>query len=487
MKLGILHVSDLHRDPSNPISNSSLLDSLERDRERYRAETPPIREPNLIIVSGDLVYGVAQDSKDPDRELAEQYQQAEDFLVRLCKSFVGGQRERVIIVPGNHDISLPHSLRSMKRENFNPAHPSAKKILAEWHQRLSAPNSLVRWSWEEMCFLEISDKDIYRARLKAFSDFYERFYGGARKYELAPEQQYHIFDYPDVFLVFAAFNSCCNNDPLNRQGAIHPDCIAEAARELRLAKYSKRIRIAVWHHNTSGPPLRSDYLDSGVLQVLIDSEFSIGFHGHQHKPQFIDEKFQFGSSRKITIVSAGTLCAGPKALPPGHARAYNLLEIDTEMFKARLHLRTMQNENFEQPIWAPGHFPSSMTSFVDFDVQAPLPPSRSASADIGRAEALIRKKSFEEAISLLKPIAASNSLARRLLLECYVSADRTKELVEGFYPPEANNEIIYVADALWAENKRDLLVEMLASNIVRTSTNPAVVEVLQKYQKRLNR
>src|SRR3989442_4633156 len=111
MKLTILHISDLHRDPANPISNSSLLDSLERDRVRYRNEEPPIGEPNLIIVSGDLVYGITEDSKDPDHELAQQYEQAEDFLIKLASSFVKGERERIILVPGNHDVSLYHSMQ----------------------------------------------------------------------------------------------------------------------------------------------------------------------------------------------------------------------------------------------------------------------------------------------------------------------------------------------------------------------------------------
>jgi hypothetical protein len=259
----------------------------------------------------------------------------------------------------------------------------------------------------------------------------------------------------------------------------------DAARELRQSRYSNRIRMAVWHHNTSGPPLRTDYLDSAVLQVLIDSNFSIGFHGHQHKAQFIDEKFQFGSNRKITVVSAGTLCAGPKALPPGHARAYNLVEIDSQTFKARLHTRAMQNESFEQPIWAPGHFPSSMTSFVEFDVQPPQPNLGAATAEIGAAEHLVRMKKFGEAIPLLKPLAPANPIARRFLLECYLSLDRTKDLAEEFYPPAADNEIIYVADALWAENKRELLGQMLNSDFVRASSNPAVIEVVSKYKERL--
>jgi len=436
-------------------------------------------------VSGDLVYGVAKYSADPDGELARQYEQAEDFLVGLCKAFVQGDRRRVVLVPGNHDVSLPRAIRSMKKLDLDPANPSAKEILGEWLRRMNAPNSLVRWSWEDLCCYEVADSGLYLARLQAFSRFYERFYAGARKYDLAPEQQYHIFDYPEYYLAIAGFNSCCNNDPLNRQGVIHPDCIAAAARELRQGKYANRIRMAVWHHNTSGPPLRSDYLDSGVLQILIDSGFSVGFHGHQHKAQFIDEKFQFGSDRKITIVSAGTLCAGPKALPPGHARAYNLLEIDTKAMKARLHLRTMQNESFEQPIWGQGRFPSSLASYVEFAIQPPPPAPPGAAAEIAKAEALIRKKEFDGAIAVLRPLAAPGSIARRMLLECYAVGDRTKELCEEFYPPESENEVIYVADALWSEKRRERLLELLSLDLVLKSTNPAVKEVVQKYSERL--
>ena len=37
MKLSVLHISDLHRDPENPIRNDVLLDSLENDRRHYTA------------------------------------------------------------------------------------------------------------------------------------------------------------------------------------------------------------------------------------------------------------------------------------------------------------------------------------------------------------------------------------------------------------------------------------------------------------------
>jgi len=56
MNLSVLHISDLHRDPANPIRNQVLLDSLERDRDRYTSnEDPHIKPPNLIIVSGNII------------------------------------------------------------------------------------------------------------------------------------------------------------------------------------------------------------------------------------------------------------------------------------------------------------------------------------------------------------------------------------------------------------------------------------------------
>jgi 3',5'-cyclic AMP phosphodiesterase CpdA len=101
MKLSMLHISDLHRDPDNPIRNDVLLDSLENDRRHYSAEeTPRIRSPDMIIVSGDIIQGIRPDAPDPEKRLREQYQEALDFLAQLTDRFVGGDRNRVIVVPG---------------------------------------------------------------------------------------------------------------------------------------------------------------------------------------------------------------------------------------------------------------------------------------------------------------------------------------------------------------------------------------------------
>src|SRR3990172_5235492 len=121
MKLSVLHISDLHRDPDNPIRNDVLLDSLDNDRRHYTAEeTPAVRSPDLIIVSGDIVDGVRADTPDPERALSEQYKEALAFLARLTDRFLAGERSRVIVVPGNHDVSAYHFEKSLRRVEILP-------------------------------------------------------------------------------------------------------------------------------------------------------------------------------------------------------------------------------------------------------------------------------------------------------------------------------------------------------------------------------
>src|ERR1700674_3846482 len=107
MRFSILHISDLHRDLRDEVANGPLLDSLARDVERCSEQAPAILRPSACIVSGDLVYGVRPDAVGATEELERQYAQAEDFLNRLTDTFFGGDRGRVVLMPGNHDVSYP--------------------------------------------------------------------------------------------------------------------------------------------------------------------------------------------------------------------------------------------------------------------------------------------------------------------------------------------------------------------------------------------
>lgn len=90
MTLSVLQISDLRRDQVNPIGNQVLIDSLQRDRDRYSTkEEPNISRPNLIIVNGDIVQGVTHGTHDAEAKLQHQYDEAHAFLTDLADQFVG--------------------------------------------------------------------------------------------------------------------------------------------------------------------------------------------------------------------------------------------------------------------------------------------------------------------------------------------------------------------------------------------------------------
>ena len=106
MKLSILHISDLHCDPDGPMNRAMLLESLKRDRDKYsREEDPLVSAPDIIIVSGDVVQGVKSGVPNAQTLVKQQYEEALVFLEELTSEFVSGDRQRVVVVPGNHDVN----------------------------------------------------------------------------------------------------------------------------------------------------------------------------------------------------------------------------------------------------------------------------------------------------------------------------------------------------------------------------------------------
>ncbi len=488
MILTILHISDLHRDPQNQTTNTALLNSLLRDRDRYTTEDPQIKSPDLVVISGDIVQGVESDRSDSLAEVQRQYDDAYDLLSRLAEDLLDGNKEKVIVVPGNHDVFSPYFLKSVKALNVDRNAPGVRKLV----QQIFSPMAPFRWSWKMLDVFEIVDEKKYLRRLEPFCDFYARFYEGRRSMDINPEEQYDIFDYPEYNVTFAAFSSCFNNDLFNREGQIHPVCLANAGKDVNHWQYNDRIRLAVWHHNTSGAPAQSGYMDADTLQILIDNGFSVGFHGHQHRSQFIDERFKAGTKRKITVIGASTLCGGPSMLPSGQRRSYNIFELDTGSLSGTLHIREMQNNSFMSPVWGPCTFPSSLSSLLKVEVQAPPAPLSAGTGDthlLAEAEAKLRARQYDEAIGLLLPLVGRNELARRLLLECLGKKDDkdSNELtIKHFDRPSSTTEIVYLFDALWTEQKHERLRELLASAQVAESSDPTVIDIRRKYLARLD-
>ena len=256
---------------------------------------------------------------------------------------------------------------------------------------------------------------------------------------------------------------------------------------MRQPSYQDRLRIAVWHHNVEGPPTHSDYMDPDLIQNLIDRGFSLGFHGHQHRPQFLDTRFRHGIDRKITVISAGTLCGGASFR---HGRAYNVVELDTVNRTGRLHVREMQNDNLSLPIWGRRALPPNTSAYYDFEYDPPPAPAvhRNANtAALTEAQRLYDLADYRNAADVLARVAVSDDLARPLLLDCLVKLKDMPELIARFDPPASEAEAIHVMDAVWAEGMRDRLREVLTLPLIAESADPSIIEIRKKYAGRLSR
>jgi hypothetical protein len=213
MELSILHISDLHRDSGSVVTTASLLESLRLDRSRHLAKG--LIAPHVAVVSGDIVYGVTDESQTG--ELQRQYEEALGLLIGLADEFFNGDRERVILIPGNHDVSHPHVLRSLAPVPL-PKDPTKRRILAEQLREIGSP---LRWDARDFVVRRIDDPETYARRFEPFAGFYERFYEGRRTFPIEPDQQVGVHCFPELDLIVVGYSSCCDNDLFNRSGRVH--------------------------------------------------------------------------------------------------------------------------------------------------------------------------------------------------------------------------------------------------------------------------
>lgn len=479
--ISILHISDLHRSKGFEITNSSLLASLVNDKDKYTVnEAPQIKAPDLIIVSGDVIRG----SIKPDgseAEVQEQYLEALEFLNELTKHFLGGDKKRLIVIPGNHDVDWKFSKNSMTKIEKDMVFDTPDNVKNQLLKDAINQNSKVRWNWRDLSFYEITDYEKYHKRLEAFSNFYSAIYNSERQYSLDPSKQHDIFDYPLFNLTVVAFNSCFNNDHLRLVGDINPECIANASMTLRDYKKKGRLILATWHHNTKGLPYDSNYMDNSKLKNFIDSEIAIGFHGHQHKTELIHDYSDVVEQKKIIVFSAGTLCGGPNELPVGNNRQYNLVEIDwgndsDDFINVQLHTREKTDSSSSQnPIWKPGRIDSVLVSHHTIKITKPKQPD--SGILLIEIEQLMQRKNFIEAKQRLLNLDLNDDFVRTFLIECIIQTEDFELALKVFTEPKTDGEMIAVLNAAKQTNNKAKMKELLSVAKTFASSNAPIKEL----------
>lgn len=443
----ILHISDLHRSPHDPISNAELISALVGDRDRYIHENPKITVPEAIVVCGDIIQGVPLGTNDHEAQLVQQYTVAEEFLDELVRRFLDGDRSRLVMVPGNHDIDW-----NTANKAFEPVDP--KDIPYNLASVLYADRSDYRLDWKSLTLLRIADRSLYEQRLNAFWSFFEKFYAGlSGLLSVHPRADANLFSLCDGRIGVAAFNSCDNNDCYAFHGLIRKEAIARSHLNLNDSAHVFDLRIAVWHHSIEGPPYRTDYMDLDIVRGMIGRGFRLGLYGHQHKTQITPQQIWLPDRERMAVVSAGSLCAGSQELPTGINRQYNVLEISPDFRSVRVHVRAMSVAN----LFSRGHLPEfGGTTFADLDWESPKnpvggtvnPEAARTRLVVEEAEIAAKTGNPARAVELLRGTnLPEGSYERQLLLAAASDAKDWPTIIKVTTTPDTIQELVQRVEA----------------------------------------
>lgn len=457
----LLHISDLHRSTKDPIENETLLEALLADRDRYFVETPIVPTPDAAIVSGDIIQGVTLDAPNFAAELSRQYEVAHEFLARLADRFFDGDRRRVVLVPGNHDVCWNTALASMK--SLVPEEPRVKA-----YSGLFRASSNMRWDWKSRTIFKIEDAAVYRGRLDAYWDFVERFYSGAGlEHPIDRSRGFNLFELDGGRIVVAALESIHGNDCFCRHGAIEPSVLAKCALTIRDLKQQPILRIATWHHSFQGPPHGDDYMDIASVHEMVGNGFRLGFHGHQHQAEAGAQAIHLPQKLSMGISSAGSLCAGQEELPRGVNREYNVVVVNDGYTSARVHVREMtQGNHFGRC----GRGPFRVDGFVDLSWElpvsavggAPVSRKRFAAEIVLNAEEALHSGHTENALQFLEEIEGTlEGHARQLYLEAVRRLAQFDKVIGLLQEPKTVSEYIELFGAYIAVKDFDAAAALL--------------------------
>lgn len=481
----ILHVSDLHRSKEEPVDNHSLLAALLADYDRYAGETPQIPPPHAIVVSGDIVQGACIGAQGWQQSMMDQYNVADSFLTALCDRFLDGDRSRMVIVPGNHDICWNTSYLAMKQVPDKEYPSNLYEVLVE-------PESAYRWSWSEQALFRIVDMAAYKERTGYYWDFVESFYNGVSlPVSIDRGRGFQLFEFCDRRVVVSAFDSITGNDCFNFSGALPRGSVGQCAIALRDSERSYDLKIAVWHHSIQGPPNRSDYMDVSQVQEMIGHGFQLGLHGHQHIAGTQTQFVHLDQSRSMAIVGAGSLCAGTRELPRGVNRQYNLIVIDEDFLSARVHVREMVegeqftrkrngvfSEGFVRVNWQP------TTDIMGRRIDAQAENERRA---IVNAEEALNDGRPYDVIEVLKDVDISSELhARKLMIEALRIQKDWQKLIAILQNQYNIEETVILVSALVESNSLEDAQTILdsAAEIDRATRDALQNEIEIKKMKR---
>ena len=456
----ILHLSDLHRHAGSSLSNEELISSLLQDRDRYMKGTTPIEAPSAIVVSGDIIQGVGLGEEGFPKEIRCQYDFAEELLDKLARNFLEGDRSRLVMVPGNHDVDWNMAFQAMEPVTKN-------KIPLELETALHEEDSDYRWDWRTQTLFRIVNPERYEKRMDAYWSFFERFYRDVPASSVKKlDRDVCLFSLYGGRIGVVAYNSCHRNDCFAYHGMIDHRAIARSHMTLRNSD-TFELYMAVWHHNIEGPPYRVDYMNINTVRTMIGLGFRLGLYGHQHKAQANPCEIRLPDKESMAAISAGSLCAADNELPQNVSRQYNILEISSDLCEVRIHVREMNAAK----LFAKAYLPQfGGNSYVKLPLTSHRNPAGTSintqdkrrGALISTAEKEISDGKPEKATELLRGLSLlPGSYERALFLRAAAEIEDWDSIIQVTDTPATLDELLLLYNAFFASSDFQAALKIL--------------------------
>lgn len=210
-------------------------------------------------------------------------------------------------------------------------------------------------------FFYPKSEEAYQKRLDNFRTFYKSLIGTEYPRDRPKQVTTHIFD--NFGLAFAGFNSCDVVDHIRFRPSINSTAIYEASEALNTIMGTC---IAVWHHDLDWRNEgHQDTLKYDCLQQISQRVFRLALCGHMHKPG--GQNVQTLGGNPLPVITAGSLCAGPRKRAESVPRQFNIIEVDVDT--ARVHTRVKDEKS--SPWRRDGRYSSGDASVPWFDVTLP--------------------------------------------------------------------------------------------------------------------
>ena len=293
--LTLLHLSDTqfgrnHRFAGTTLPSQNdfdnllirLTDDLQRLQQDYQLRL------DLIVVSGDLA----------EWGMKSEFDQLEKCLLGLCE-FTQLSRERVVLVPGNHDI------------NRNACYAYFLDCAADEKQ----PQAPFWPKWRH------------------YERFFKRFYKNIPEITFTQKQPWTFYQYPDLKLVVAGLNSTIHESHRDEDhyGWVGEHQLRWFADQLKTYKDQQWFRLAVVHHNLRRGPVADDenLRDAEDLHRYLANNDAINLllHGHTH-----DGKRDW-LQPNIPILATGSAALDEKTRPNEIPNQYQLIQLWPDRYK----------------------------------------------------------------------------------------------------------------------------------------------------------